>query len=269
MYKFIVFGALLHGTFFLQAQSVSTLMGARAQGLGYASSCLKDEWAIFNNAGGLADIDHTTAAFTYASYPGFKPFNRMAAIVAVPSTYGVAGLGVFRFGDDLYNEQILTAAFSNTFGIASLGAKLNYIQYNAEGFGRRGVASFSFGGITRLTSRFSIGAHITNIFQPEISEGERLPTLLAVGIGFTPSDKLLLTSEIEKDIEFPFTWKAGLEYKVYKKFTFRTGFNIRPQAAFFGFGFTPSLFQLDYAYSHSMNMGAQHQASVSYRFKKK
>src|SRR5690242_15738701 len=98
-----MFGALLHGTILLQAQSVSTLMGARAQGMAYASSCLQDEWAVFNNIGGLSAVDHTAAAFTYLSYPGFKSFNRMAMVAALPTDYGVAGLGVFRFGDDLYN----------------------------------------------------------------------------------------------------------------------------------------------------------------------
>lgn len=245
-------------------------MGARAQGMGYASSCLKDEWAIFNNIGGLSDLENPTAAFTYSSFPGFKSFNRMAALVGLPTQFGVAGLGVFRFGDDLYNEQLITAGFSNTFGIASLGAKVNYIQYNAEGFGRKGVVSFSLGGITRFTPNFSVGAHISNVLQPELSEeGDHLPTLLNIGVCFKPSQKLLLTTELEKDLDYDLTWKAGVEYNVHKKFSLRTGFNVKPQAGFLGFGFAPSAFRFDYAFTYRPDFVSQHQASVSYQFKKK
>ena len=246
-------------------------MGARAQALGYTTSCLEDEWSVFNNIAGLAKVEKSAASFTYSSYPGMKSFNRMAVTVALPSKFGTAGVGAFKFGDDLYSEQILTAGFSNTFGLASLGASLNYIQYNAEGFGRKGVVSLNFGGIARLTKQFSIGAQIKNIFQPELSEeaNERLPTLLSVGAAFTPSEKLLLTTELEKDLDYPFTWKTGVEYKIYKKFILRTGFNIRPNTGFFGLGFAPSNFQLDYAYSFNPELKSHHQATVSYRFKSK
>lgn len=271
MRKYIFVCILLQVSCQAEAQSVSTLMGARAQGVGYASSCLTDEWAIFNNVGGLGRVEKASTSFTYLRVPALKSFSRMAVAVALPSRFGTAGFGVFKFGDDLYSEQLVTVGFSNTFGIASLGAQVNYIQYNAEGFGSKGVVSFNFGGIARFTEQLSIGAHITNLFQPKLTEDgeEHLPTLLFVGIGFTPSEKLLLTTEMEKDLDYPFTWKTGIEYKIFKKFALRTGFNVQPNAGFFGFGFFPENFQLDYAYSFHTELRANHQATVSYRFKSK
>ena len=250
------------------AQSSSTLIGARANSVGYASSCLEDEWSIFNNIAGLANVEKVSAAFAYDAQPSFKPFNRAAAVCAVPLKFGVAGVGVFRFGDKLYNEQILTAGFSNTFGLASLGLKVNYIQYNAEGFGRKGVLSLSFGGIAKLTEKILIGAHIININQPKISasENEKLPTVLITGILFKLSPKTFITTELEKDLEYPVLWKTGFEYQVHKKFIFRTGFNINPHAGFFGLGFRPKKFKLDYTYQNSFSIGTRHQASVAYIF---
>src|SRR5687768_11222149 len=110
-------------------------MSARAQAMGYASSCMQDEWSIFNNVAGLSAIKHSAVSFTYHAYPSFKPFNRMAAVVSIPTKISVMGVGAFRYGDMLYNEQLLTAGFANKFGIASLGARINYVQYQAEGFG--------------------------------------------------------------------------------------------------------------------------------------
>jgi hypothetical protein len=253
----------------VNAQSVSTLIGARAMSLGYASSCLKDEWALFNNPAGIAKITQPVVSFTYDAFPALSSFNRMAACYGMPAGPGVTALGVYRFGDDLYNEQLLTAAYANTLGIASLGIKVSYIQYHAEGFGNAGAFTVSFGGIAQLTPVLSIGAHIININQPNLTKlnEESLPTTLLVGMGFVISDKLFLTSEVEKDLSYEFTWKSGLEYKLHKRFVARTGFSIQPQAGFGGLEWKTKKFVLSYAFQYSFHLGASHQASVSYQFK--
>ncbi|MCX8490924.1 MAG: hypothetical protein ORN54_07640, partial [Cyclobacteriaceae bacterium] len=50
-------------------QSVSTLMGARQAGMGYASSTTTDEWSLFNNIGALGKIKQPSAAFAYEAVP--------------------------------------------------------------------------------------------------------------------------------------------------------------------------------------------------------
>jgi hypothetical protein len=107
-----------------------------------------------------------------------------------------------------------------------------------------------------------------NINQPSISssEEEKLPTVLVIGVGFKLSSKTYLTTEIEKDFDYEATWKTGFEYQLNKKFVFRTGFNVCPHAGFFGLGFRPTKFKLDYAYQHHFTFGARHQATVGYIF---
>lgn len=246
-------------------------MGARANGLGYASSCIQDEWSLFNNVAGLTKVKNVTAAFTYDARPALSSFNRMASIFTMPSKLGVIGIGVYKFGDNLYNEQILTAGFANSFGIASLGIKVNYVQYRAEGFGRADALTISFGGIASLSSKLSVGAHIVNINQPNLSNQpkETLPTVLIVGLGFKPTDKLFFTSELEKDLDYDLLWKTGIEYNFNKKFTARTGFHTHPEAGFFGIGVKPKKFNLDYAFQYNLIIGASHQATVAYRFQSK
>jgi hypothetical protein len=246
-------------------------MGARAQGIGNASSCLRDEWAIFNNIAGLASVKNTTASFSYHALPSFKTFNRLAATFSVPTKIGVIGTGVFRFGDNLYNEQLASLGFSNTFGIASLGVKVNYLQYQAEAFGSTGVFTVSMGGIATLTPQLLIGAHITNINQPKINNsgnGETVSTKLNAGLALQPSEKVFLTSEVEKDLLHKMLWKLGMEYHFHKKFTFRTGFNLEPDAGFIGLGFKPKKFRLDYAIGYHNAFNLHHQATISYQFSK-
>ena len=253
--------------YLLFAQNTSTLIGARAMGVGYSSSALTDEWSIFNNVAGLAKVTSITAAFTYDAQPAFKHFNKAASSFVCPLKIGVAGLGLFRFGDDLYNEQILTAGYSSSFGLASLGAKVNLIQYNIKGFGSKSAVTISFGGIAKLTERLFLGAHVVNINQPKLSslDDERVPTILVAGILTKVSDNVAVTAELEKDLDYKAAIKAGVEYRILKKFFVRTGIRIQPNAGFFGFGFKPARYSLDYAFQYNQGWSSRHQATVSYR----
>lgn len=266
----ILYVLLLQGACtLLSAQSTAVVLGARAHAMGNAQSCLHDEWSTFNNPGGLAALEKTTASATYKISPLLSNMNQLAAVVATPMKTGVAALGVYRFGDKLYNEQIITAGYSNSFGIASLGATINYIQYQAEGFGSRGMVSFNFGGITKLGTTLSIGAFIRNINQPYISQEkkERLPTVMAIGLGYQMSEHAFATTEVEKYLDHTATIKAGLEYSVFKKVFFRTGFNVYPGAAFFGAGFRKQSLKIDYAIQFLSALGTIHQATVGYQIR--
>lgn len=252
-------------------QQTFPAIGARSMALGKTSSCLSDQWSLFNNTAGLAQVKHSVAGFTYTSYPSFAPFNYMAALFAVPTRVGTAALGMFRFGDDLYNEHVASAGFSNKFGIAALGVRVNYVQYHVASYGTSGALTVSAGGIANLTPHFSVGAHIVNINQPVISdEGtERVPGWLVLGISLHPSEKVRLMVELEKNIDTRATWKSALEYEIHTRFIARTGVNLHPQSAFGGMGFVTRKFRLDYAVAYDFLMGVSHQATVNYSFTKK
>lgn len=241
-------------------------------GMGNASACTGDAWSILNNIGGLSQVSNTSIAFSQYAVPSFKPFNRMAATLAVPVKVGVAGIGFFRFGDELYSEQIITAGYSNKFGLASLGIKVNYIQYHAEGFGTSGNVTVSFGGIAEITPRFFVGACIENLNQPKLSSqsDQRVQTDFTVATGFKLSEKTYAIVELEKNIQDKSIIKAGLEYELHNKITARTGFNMNPQSAFAGVGFKLSKFKIDYAFQLQEYLGSAHQATVTTTpFKKK
>jgi hypothetical protein len=252
----------------LTAQSVSTLIGAKANGIGYASATVFDTWGMFNNVAGIATLEKTSTCFTYDLHPSLSGANRTAAAIAVPLKIGVVGAGAYRFGDDLYNEHVISAGYSNQFGLAALGAKVNYIQYQTEGFGNKGVVTLSFGGIAKITPTLAIGAYITNINQPTISDEEKVPTRLNAGLSYSPTDKFFLATEIEKDLDYDAIWKLGMQYKFHEKFFARTGYNLHPNTVYFGLGFITKKFTLDYALQHNVSLSLSHQASISYQFTK-
>ena len=250
------------------AQSVPTTIGARSASLGNIASVLSDEWSVLNNIGGLAKVKEVNIGYSFEARPALPGASRMAAAFSSPLKLGASGVGVFKFGDQLYSEQILTAGYSNQFGLASLGLKLNYIQYRAEGFGTKRTLSASVGGIAEITSQLSIGAFIQNVNQPKLPNGEKLPTRLAAGLIFQPAQQILLMIEIEKDVAYDPTFKAGMEYGIHKKVFARTGLNINPNAAFFGIGFKDRRLKFDYAIQYNNSLNFAHQASACYRVEK-
>jgi hypothetical protein len=253
------------------AQSVSTQIGAKPAGMGYASATSTDSYSILNNVAGIANLVTTEFAAAYDAAPSLSGADRMAAIANLKLKSFVMGVSLFRFGDDLYNEQLLTIGAANKLGIAALGVRLILIQYQAQGFGIKTSISADLGGLVEFTKKLALGAYITNLNQPSLSKesGERLPTKLHAGVGFYPSDSFSVCVEIDKDIDYSPTWKAGFEYQFRKRLSLRSGYNLNPNAAFFGLGFNTSRLRLDYALRHSYSLGMSHQASAIFSIRKK
>ncbi|MEQ9591140.1 MAG: hypothetical protein RLN86_01000 [Cyclobacteriaceae bacterium] len=253
----------------LLAQSGSALMSAEGAGVGYSTAALTKEWSLFNNIGGLSEATAFTSIFAYEVNPNLQGANRAAAGIVMPFKFVTTGLGLFRFGDDLYNEQMLSLGLSNRFGLGSLGIKINYIQYSAEGFGTHSAVGIDFGGIAELSKNFSIGAYIINLNQPKLKtvDEEKLPVKLTVGFRFRPSEKTSISSEVQKDIVHKPTIRAGVEFSIYKKIQFRAGANLNPTRFFSGIGYSGSRLKIDYALQFNPDMNVSHQASVGYLIK--
>ena len=187
----------------------------------------------------------------------------MAAMVACPTKLGTIGASVFRFGDQLYSEQMITVGFSNKLGISSLGVKVDYIRFDTEGFGSINALSIGMGMITEITPTLRIGAYVNNINQQEIGEQETLSTTMTLGISYIPNERFLLSTEVEKQPGIDPIWKGGVEYSPLPKLFFRTGYNINPNTIFAGLGIVKRTLKLDYAFAHSLVWGAKHQLSMA------
>lgn len=259
----LVLGSVLYS----KAQSVSTRLGGRAAAMGYASFSAADASAFFNNVGALAHIAQSTVHFCYEAATQIPGANRTGVALSLATPVGTAAIGIFRFGDPLYNEQILSVAFGNRIGITSLGSKINYVQYQADGFGTRSAVTIDLGGLTQITKQVSVGAGIFNITQSNISDDEELPVILVAALGFQPNQQFLLAIEIEKRAASPAAFKTGVEYSIYKKLFIRTGFNLNPTAVCGGIGAKTNRISIDYAMKFSYTLGFTHQASASLQLK--
>jgi hypothetical protein len=257
---------LVCASFIASAQSVTTQIGGRVAGMGYASAATSDEWSLFNNVGALGQQKQSAVCFAYDATPNLPGAGRMAAAISLATKIGTAGIGTFKFGDAAYSEQTAAFGFSNKFGIASLGLKINYIQYEAAGFQSRNAISVSFGGLAAITPQVAVGAHIANLNQASLTESQKLPTTLAAGICLRPDEHILISTEVEKDLQYNARWKTGMEYSVHKKIFFRSGFHVNPAAGFFGIGVVSKKIKCDFATRIGSVQGNSYQASATYAF---
>lgn len=249
------------------AQNGIVEVGARPASMAYTLATLDDEWSVFNNPGALGEQENVMTLFSYENRYGIEGLSNMSAGILAPLPLGVASLGVFRFGDNLYSEQNVALGYGNTFGIASLGVRVNYRQYTLEGFGNRGVVTLDFGGIAQVSEELYFGAFIRNINQAQLSDlqNERVPTVLNAGCSYRPVEKVVLNAEVEKDIDLEASFKSGMEYSFLPKFSARAGIRTRPFTNYYGLGFKTWKITIDYALTMVQILGSSHQVSLAYQ----
>ncbi|MDN3686506.1 hypothetical protein [Cyclobacterium jeungdonense] len=242
--------------------------GALSMGLGNASVTLNDPWAIFNNIGALGTANQELRAIAgYDHRLGLSELTTLSTGLIIPTNnLGNLGIGISSYGGKLFNQQQVGIGIANQLGLASLGVKISYFQTNIEGFGRSAQPVFEFGGTAELLPGLFFGAHAYNITRAAISKSSKdyLPTTVKAGISYRPSEDLMLNFESEKELLTPARFKAGLAYGFEQKLWARTGINTNPNHLFFGIGFRPRRFQVDYAMSRHFLLGFTHHFSLNY-----
>ena len=267
---------------FLQAQNLTLSggSGAVSGAMGGSSTAMADEWAVFNNIGALSANEDLVpnAMFSFENRFGLKEFNSYHLGLLAPFNFGgVGGLTFSRFGDKFYNETQIGLGYSHQISFVSVGAKVNYFQVAVDDQigitqGARGRLLVELGGKANLSKKWSVGIYGYNFTQSKLrvlDGGEdRIPVILKAGVGYQPYNKLFLSVETEKNLDYPATVRAGVNYQVHQYFFVRTGISTKPFNSSFGIGFQPKNFSLDYALSNSSVLGWTNQISVRYALKK-
>ena len=218
-----------------------------------------------NNVGGLGQLDQFSIYASYEILYNLVDLSNQSMGLILPLSLGNLGFDVNRLGGELYDEMSAGLSYSNQFGLASLGLKINYFQMLIEGLEKQSTLILEFGGIAEITPRWFFGAHIYNLTQARIADGVGyIPTVVKAGLSYRPFQTLSLNLEVLKDIDFEPTVRLGLEYEAFRFFRLRTGFNDQPFKAFGGFGFHKNRLSIDYSYGTHQQLGGSSQISVSY-----
>lgn len=263
----------LLGLFFIAfttlAQDGKFNLGARSAALGGASLTIGDEYSLFNNVGGLGLVENHSVFAGYQNRFGVSSFQTIGAGAVYTTDLGNAGIGFYKFGDDLFSQQRVHLAIGNKIQMVSLGLGVDLLQYNISTVGSKQVLALQFGGIAEISDKLIFGAHIFNLNQAKLDKETeyRVPTVMKGGVSYRPSDELMINLEVEKDLDFAEIIKVGIEYQLIENIFLRTGISTEPFLSAFGIGVHPKDFKFDYAYSNDSDLGNIHDITISYSFK--
>jgi len=266
-------------TAFAQNKTLSGTSGGVSGGMSGISTALADEWAVFNNVGALAATKDLAfnGMFAFENRFGARSLNTYHFGLVSPFSFGgVGGLTINRFGDKYYNETQVGLGYSHKISLVSVGAKVNYYQVAANDQigitqGSRSTILVELGGLASISEKWAVGIYGYNFTQSSLkaADGEnRIPVILKAGISYKPYEKLFLSLETEKDIDYAATVRAGINYQIHPYFVVRTGISTKPFNSSAGISFQPKNFSFDYALSNNNTLGWAHQLSLRYAFLK-
>ncbi|HRE75471.1 MAG TPA: hypothetical protein PK637_05030 [Flavobacteriales bacterium] len=264
---------LLFGSAPLFAGNDNLPVGARSAGMANASVGLQDVWSVHHNQAGLAFLDAPTASVYYENRYLLREMGLSAFAFALPVKQGTFGLLYHAFGSAAYNESKTSLAYGMKLSpVFSVGIGLNYTTIRfGDVYGRSSALCADLGFQVQVTKDLRIAAHAYNLNRAKhsgIVNNEYIPSIMRLGAHYTVSPKVIVATEVQKDIDHPVVFRAGAEYKVVEKLAIRAGVSTRPTLNNFGFGFYLKQFTLDVAASYHQTLGFSPQVGMTYRFGK-
>ncbi|WP_445665888.1 hypothetical protein [Fodinibius sp. AD559] len=249
----------------VQAQAV---IGARELAVGQATSALQGtDWSIFGNPA-LMSEDERAVSFFGVRYFGLSEITDMAFSGSYPTKFGVVGAGAHRYGDDLFNESRLRIGYKNSFAGFHFGAIINYSHVTmGGGYGSAGALGVDVGVAAPVVSDLWIGAKATNINQPEYGSlnNEKLPRELSIGLSYQLSDIALFTSDVVKDVQFPISYRGGVEVSVIENLVGRAGITTEPLTFWGGFGYSRDLWAVNIAVQRHENRVLGYSPAIDFK----
>lgn len=205
--------------------------------MGEASIGYQNIDAAFSNQAGLAYLTSFSAAVTGERRFALNELSTLGAAAAYPTIAGTFAFHVQYYGFQDYNEQKVGLAYARKLGKKfSAGAQISYLRTKIPLYGNSGLPVAEIGIQAEVAKNLLISSHLVSPFRSEITEGESLPTILRIGLTWQPSDKVLLTAQADKDIDFEARFRSGLEYKISEIFQLRIGVATNPTQLGVGFG---------------------------------
>lgn len=264
---------IILGLQLLYASNDGAPIGARRIGMGGAYSAVQgDAWSLWANPAGITGIKRfegglfTESRFliselSTASFGAVVPFQQKHYIGASATTFG--------FGSYRRNEAGLAYA-TTIYDIVHLGVKFNLLNLAIANYGSVNTFLANVGLMANVSKRFTVGFWTQNANQAKIGSlrEERLATILNGGLTFHASDKLILTGDVVKYLDYPMGVRSGFEYYFVKQFCIRAGYSTSPSIINAGAGFKVDNISIDFANSYHERLGYSPHLSITIRLGK-
>jgi hypothetical protein len=255
---------------FLGHSSLSQILyGPKITSMGNAGVALQNVWSNNSNAAGLTAIQAPTFAAGYENRFSLNDLSAKSVVGVLPIKNYRLGASFQTYGNSSYSLSKTGVSLAKAFGKNFFTAlTFNYHQVNIENYGNARAFSVEAGMQIEALPNFWIGAHLANPNQSKFEKNteELIPAHLKFGAAFMMSNKLMISSEIEKVLDAQMDFKIGLEYRIIELLALRGGISANTFKQYAGFGLNHQKFEIDFAFSSHPVLGYSPQIAVAYAF---
>jgi hypothetical protein len=146
------------------------------------------------------------------------------------------GLAIQHAGIEGYTEQRISLCYARNL-VASLQAGVHF-DYNRNAADEYEALSTISWGVSIMASIMNNVTMSALLYNPLGVEDELdLPSLVRIGALYTPSEKIGIALEAEKDWREDVRFKAGFNYHIHPRLTLRWGMNTNPSTVHAGIGY--------------------------------
>lgn len=137
------------------------------------------------------------------------------------------GLGIQHAGIEGYSEQRINLSYARKlWKVVYAGVQFDVHRNAAEEYETLYAAAWGVSFYAPLMKQLSLGAWIYNPTGQSTSLD--VPTVIRIGTKYTPSPKISLALEAEKDLRYDVRFKAGLHYHLHDRLTVHWGMGTQP-----------------------------------------
>lgn len=247
-------------------------MAASYLGLGAYSLNHPDIFSFSSNQASLAQIKKATAGIYAERRFLLNELNNYMAAVALPTSSGNFGLETNFSGFSNYNETQIGLAYARKLGSKlDIGAQFNYYGIRIAGYGSTSAVSFELGTILHITDKFNAGIHINNPVGGKFgkNEQEKLSSVYTVGFGYDASEKIYVSTEIQKEEDQPVNVNVGLQYEFLPQLLVKAGMETATSTAWAGIGVRWQSFHIHVTTSYHPQLGITPGLLILFHFNQK
>ena len=179
-----------------------------------------------------------------------------------------AGFGLTHLGGVLYREitPSVGAAIDVGEGV-SLGLRAGLLCVAIDRYGSTSVPVVDAGSVFSVHRSLSVGVCATNLTRASIHGviDDRLPSGLRLGARWSPDSSVAVQMEFDKDIRWPVTTRAGIEYVPVRSLALRVGATMQPWTMSSGFGLVYGGLAFDYAFRWHPDLDGTHMFSIGFQ----
>ncbi|MFT3933327.1 MAG: hypothetical protein QM726_06900 [Chitinophagaceae bacterium] len=206
---------------------------------GAYSKNFTDPFSGATNQAALAAIQEAGAGVYGERKFLLKELSNYTAAIAIPSKLGGFAFAAHYFGGENFNSSQVGIGYGRKLSEKiDIGVQFDYNMIKLAGYGSSNTVSIEAGALFHLTKQLHMGLHVYNPAGGKFGklQQEKLASVYTMGIGYEPSDKLLVSVLLIKEEDRPTDITASMQYNFASQFFSRAGVSTATGYYFLGLG---------------------------------